>query len=536
MLPSGAMGVAPLTATESFDPAADTAPDGRPSLQARLGTWGKVLTLVNIGYWLTWWLTYVGPHGDQTAAGRIAPAAALGCAAYVSLWVIGKGRPRSVAFLEVVDVVGFATIGGAFCAGLIGHPVPPIIAIEALTGMMFILFARALLIPSSPRRTLLVGVLLVLPNLIVAFVLRERFSPRGVSPYAYWVTFATWCTMSCGVCTVASKILYGLRREVHDARRLGQYTLLEKLGQGGMGVVYRASHAMLRRPTAIKLLSAQEQRESQERFEQEVQHMAQISHPHIVTVHDYGRTSRGAFYYAMELLDGLDLERLVQRHGAMPAERVVHVLDQVAKALAHAHAAGLVHRDVKPANIFLCRSWGEPDTVKVLDFGLVKDLRDSAKPTLTQGERLLGTPLYMAPEAVTDPGRIDARADLYAVGAVGYFLLAGQPVFHGRTAIEVTAHHLHTAPTPLRTRTSTPVSERLEQLVSRCLSKTPDERFPHAGALREALHACPEASRWTHEHAAAWWAERDREGAAGTPPVGDSTPFLDTIAIDPSKR
>src|SRR6185295_2641950 len=221
-----------------------------------------------------------------------------------------------------------------------------------------------------------------------------------------------WSVIALIFSCVASSTLYGLRRQVRDARRLGQYTLGEKLGEGGGGAVYRASHAMLRRPTAIKLLAATGDA-SLARFEQEVHVLAGLNHPNIVTVHDYGRTAHGAFYYAMELLDGMDLEKLVAANGPQPAERVIHIIRQVARGLQEAHEVGLVHRDIKPANVFLCRRWGEPDAVKVLDFGLAKNNADP-RTSVTGQDMVLGTPLYISPEALRSAALVDARSDLYS--------------------------------------------------------------------------------------------------------------------------
>ena len=243
-----------------------------------------------------------------------------------------------------------------------------------------------------------------------------------------------------------SQTIYGLRKAVSDIRRLGQYTLEEKLGEGGMGVVYRASHAMLRRPTAIKLLLPDRAgKDALTRFEREVRRTAMLTHPNTVTVFDYGRTTDGVFYYAMELLEGASLDEIVEVDGPQPEERVIHLLEQAAASLAEAHDAGLIHRDVKPGNILVVDRGGISDLVKVVDFGLVKDVgfrargEATSEPALTMADTITGTPLYMAPETVTAPETVDARADLYALGAVGYWLLTGTHVFGGKSIIEVCA-------------------------------------------------------------------------------------------------
>jgi serine/threonine-protein kinase len=271
-----------------------------------------------------------------------------------------------------------------------------------------------------------------------------------------------------------------------------------------MGVVYRASHAMLRRPTAIKLLSPERTgTDALNRFEREVRRTAMLTHPNTVTVFDYGRTTDGVFYCAMELLDGATLEEIVDVDGRQPEERVIHLLDQAAGSLAEAHDAGLIHRDVKPSNIMVVDRAGIPDLVKVLDFGLVKDVgvkasgEASTETALTMADSITGTPLYMAPEAVSAPESVDARTDIYALGAVGYYLLTGAHVFGGRSVLEVVAHHLHSEPVPPSTRVGVAVSAELEAVILACLAKRPADRPASARALRERLAACAAAGRWT---------------------------------------
>jgi serine/threonine-protein kinase len=208
----------------------------------------------------------------------------------------------------------------------------------------------------------------------------------------------------------------------------------------------------------------------------------------------------------MELLDGMSLQELVDEHGAQPAGRVIHVLAQVASALVEAHGAGLIHRDVKPANIFLCERGGVPDFAKVLDFGLVKEVGNS-DPALSTANTLAGTPLYMAPESIAKPDTVDARVDLYALGAVGYFLLTGTPPFDGTNLVEVCSHHLYTPPEMPSKRLGAPVPERLEALLAKCLSKSPNDRPPGAAALAQALHALARdpACAWGDDQAREWW-------------------------------
>ena len=281
-----------------------------------------------------------------------------------------------------------------------------------------------------------------------------------------------------------------------------------------MGAVYRAHHAMLRRPTAIKLLPPEKAgAENIQRFEREVQLTASLSHPNTVAIFDYGRTLEGVFYYAMEYLDGINLEQLVRLDGPQPAGRVVRILRQVSGALAEAHHIGLVHRDIKPANIILCERGGSPDVAKVVDFGLVKRFRtEDTDVTLasTTEQTLLGTPLYMAPETATGAGDLDARSDLYALGAVAYLLVTGTPVFQGKSVVEILAHHLHTQPESPSRRLGRPVPHELEEVILRCLAKQPDDRPSSARALRDWLAHLRDIDDWSDDDASRWWLQHRR--------------------------
>ena len=311
-----------------------------------------------------------------------------------------------------------------------------------------------------------------------------------------------------GVFIYATAMIIGLRRQVEVARKLGQYTLETRLGQGGMGVVYRAKHAMLRRPTAIKLLTGSNAK-SMARFEREVQMTSRLTHPNTIAIYDYGRTPEGVFYYAMELLEGITLEELVEVDGPQPPARVLHILKQVCGALAEAHATGLIHRDIKPANVMLTRRGRIPDFVKVLDFGLVKDLQNRGVTSLSVEGALVGTPLYLAPEAITGPGQVNAATDLYAVGAVGYFLLTATPVFIGKSLVEVCGQHLHNEPVPPSKRIHQPIPEPIESLVLACLAKDPAKRPASADVLLGQIQACEhELGEWTLEQAESWWTEK----------------------------
>jgi serine/threonine-protein kinase len=389
-----------------------------------------------------------------------------------------------------------------------------------LCGMAMMLAIRAALIPSTPRRTIIVTAVFGVPSLLVNTVLVPaadgRLAWRALDSGAYpWLPATTAMMWGFAIitCTVISWVIYGLRAEVREARRLGQYTLQEKIGEGGMGVVYRATHAMLRRPAAIKLLLPDRAgMRDLARFEREVQLTSRLAHPNTISIFDYGRTAGGVFYYVMEYLDGFDLDRLVAEEGPLQAPRVIRILAQASSALSEAHALGLIHRDIKPANIVLTERADEPDIVKVVDFGLVKTLETApGDATVTNVNAITGTPMYLAPEAIASPDSVDARSDLYALGAVGYFLLTGQHVFDAATVVEVCGKHLLEAPVPPSDRLGRPIPSDLEALILACLAKRREDRPASAEILRAALSACADATKYDVDAARTWWHNRGAE-------------------------
>ncbi|MGF1511053.1 MAG: serine/threonine-protein kinase [Myxococcota bacterium] len=303
---------------------------------------------------------------------------------------------------------------------------------------------------------------------------------------------------------VSSRLKHRVSRAMARAKSLGQYILHERIGSGGMGEVYRAEHALLRRPSALKLLKTKNALapHAQARFEDEVRLTSRLSHPNTIAIYDYGRTPDGIFYYVMELLDGVTLDALVEHTGPVTPARAVHILTQVCASLGEAHDEGLLHRDVKPSNIMLARIGGIHDAVKVVDFGLVTKVDASAK----DDRSIVGTPRYMAPEIIRSSMNAGPASDIYAVGCVGYLLLTGTPVFPVHGVQEVIAAHLDQIPDRISVRAERPIPEDLEVAILACLAKDPDDRPESAGALARILRECKLEDSWTHADAEAWWA------------------------------
>jgi eukaryotic-like serine/threonine-protein kinase len=357
-------------------------------------------------------------------------------------------------------------------------------------------------------------------GLITEMDLAEALGPLRILRLGFGFIFALLL-----LAAVAVFLLMRLARRLHEsarkaalqARQLGQYALDEEIGSGGFGTVYRGHHALMRRPVAVKLLDPLLANEhSIARFEREVQLTCSLTHPNTIALYDYGRTPDGLFYYAMEYLEGVALDKLVQDFGRQPEGRVIHILRQVCGSLAEAHAQGLVHRDIKPANIFLTQRGGIPDFVKVLDFGLVKARKLEGQMELTGATATLGTPLYMSPEAVAHPNTVDAQSDIYSLGCVAYYLLTGETVFAGLSVGEVLMQQVRSMPEKPSVRLHQPVSADLEELLMSCLGKKPAERPASAEALEAALTKCAAAAGWDRAQAGEWWRKRNAAKAEKT--------------------
>jgi len=339
--------------------------------------------------------------------------------------------------------------------------------------------------------------------------LAEAYGPVFLLRKVFWGLFGLLAIAALAIFAF-SLVIAHLNREAQQsalkAKQLGQYSLDEKLGEGGMGVVYRAHHEMLMRPTAVKFLHLEATNDqSIARFEREVRLTSRLNHPNTIAIYDYGRTPEGIFYYAMEYLEGINLEDLVCRFGPLPESRVVHLLQQVLGSLAEAHRTGLIHRDIKPANIMLTERGGIYDFVKLLDFGLVKAADSERQSRLTSAGSLTGTPLYVSPEAIENPDDVDPRTDIYAVGAVGYWLLTGTPLFEGRSVLDIIQKHASTLPELPSVRLHRPVDPRLESLLMQCLAKERSERPASAAELAEAFAQLELTPRWTPRDAEHWW-------------------------------
>ncbi len=302
--------------------------------------------------------------------------------------------------------------------------------------------------------------------------------------------------------------LYGLRKTAFRAQRLGNYVLHKEIGEGGMGRVHVAEHALMCRPSAVKVLKAAGgvDQTALARFEREVRLSSSLSHPNTITIFDFGRAAEDTFYYAMEYLEGMDLERFVERFGPIPASRVLFLLLQVTGPLAEAHSRGIVHRDLKPSNVFLTMRGGLYDFVKVLDFGLAKRIEGADTPSdLTKTGVVFGTPRYLSPETVYGTAGVGPRSDIYAFGAVAYWMLTGRPPFTADSAVALMIDHVKTVPARPSEICEVPIPSELDDVVMKCLEKEQDDRFQSIAELEDALRAVPDPTPWTRVRAAKWW-------------------------------
>jgi serine/threonine protein kinase len=450
--------------------------------------------------------------------------------------------PRFVLDLGLVYLVATA-FALALIFHLTGLPGSGIAILPEISWVGAIMLMFAAIVPTPPRKMLIAGIIAASMNPIAMLIARARglwdFGPASMALLMHYPDY-----ILVGAAVVIAGVVTKLGQQVTKAREMGSYQLGELLGRGGMGEVYKATHRMLARPAAIKLIRTEmlgavddeAAKLAVTRFRREAEAAANLRSQHTVELYDFGVTEDGTLYLVMEFLDGMDLESLVRETGPLPAGRVIHILRQVCDSLEEAHSRGLVHRDIKPANIHLGLVGLHHDFVKVLDFGLVKEVSsvspESSMATIP-GQMALGTPAYMAPEmALGEP--VDGRADIYALGCVAYYLLTGQLVFEAEKAFQMIAKHLQTPPIPPSQRTDQPVSPQLEDLILKCLAKDAMHRPQSARELADALTRVP-TDTWGEEEARHWWmtrrsVEQLSSGSATGHTVGIDSPAVATTA------
>ena len=431
-----------------------------------------------------------------------------------SLLLFAYTRTASRDPQRILDIGLVYMVVTALGLGLTFHsgPIRPTLSVSpqiSWIGAVVLMFSA--IVPSTRTKTLLAGLVAVSMNpLGMLWARAQGYWDFGPASNALLMHYPDYLLV--GVAVVISHVVTTLGRQVAKEREMGSYQLGELLGRGGMGEVYKASHRMLARPAAIKLIRPEMLGGTDPavaaaaiaRFRREAEAAANLRSAHTVDLYDFGVTADQTLYLVMEFLDGMDLETLVRQHGPMPAPRVVHVLRQVCDSLEEAHARGLVHRDIKPANIHLGRVGCREDFVKVLDFGLVKTAAGSASQSLATFEGvIMGTPAYMAPEMALGDS-VDGRADLYALGCVAYYLLTGEQVFTGDSVLKVITQHVQAVPVPPSQRTELPIPASLERLVLACLAKKPEERPKTARRLAQSLETI-DGMRWGEDEANRWW-------------------------------
>ncbi len=453
--------------------------------------------------------------GDAIAA--VSVVASLGLFAYTRR---AHRNPQRILDLGLVYMVLIAlALGLTFHSGPVLRTLSVAPQISWI-GAVILMFSA--IVPSTRSKTLLAGVVAASMNPVGMLWARAQghwdFGPASNALLMHYPDY-----LLVGVAVVISHVVTTLGRQVAKAREMGSYQLGELLGRGGMGEVYKASHRMLARPAAIKLIRPEMLGSNDPavaaraiaRFRREAEAAAHLRSSHTVNLYDFGVTEDQTLYLVMEFLDGMDLESLVRQHGPMPAPRVIHVLRQVCDSLEEAHARGLIHRDIKPANIHLGRVGCREDFVKVLDFGLVKTASMGAEASLATIEGvIMGTPAYMAPEMALGEN-VDARTDLYALGCVAYYLLTGEQVFHGDTVLKVITQHLQAVPLPPSQRSKLPIPAALEHLVLACLAKKPEDRPQTARQLAQSLDAIA-GMTWGEEEARRWWSVHHRPDGSGS--------------------
>jgi serine/threonine protein kinase len=461
---------------------------------------------------ILWSITFaldvdLSPNGDRgpyrLLIEGLAVALAVATIGYVRF---ARGSDRAKIAVGSVMVIAHALV-----IALLNSWAPQPTTSRPLSGISLLILLYGMIAPATPRRTFVVSMIAASMDPLGVWIAHLRGLPVPPPLNTFAMFYLNYACASLAV--VPASIVYRLGREIREARALGSYQLVAPLGSGGMGEVWIGRHRLLARTAAIKLIRADMSSEtgdralnSLRRFELEAQATAALTSPHTIRVFDFGLTRDGTFYYVMELLDGRDLESLVREFGPLPPSRVLHLAKQICSSLAEAHEIGLIHRDVKPANIFACRMGLEYDFVKVLDFGIVKhEHRPTAPTLLTSGLVTMGTPAYMAPEVILREEELDRRVDIYALGCVIYFLLTGEHVFNAPSPMKVMMQHVTVTPQPPSARSPYPVPRALDLLVMACLSKNPDRRPSTMADVLRLLTDCEKETAWNQAAARVWW-------------------------------
>jgi serine/threonine-protein kinase len=448
------------------------------------------------------------PRNDVSLAIEMA-GIALSAAMFAYLRTSGH-RPETKTTMGLVFMVLNALGIAMMNASALGAAMVPNVPMVSWAAVLILIFAT--ISPTSPRRMLTAGLIAASMDPLVAWIRHLQGLPALPPQIALLHYLPNY--ISALIAMVPFKVMHGLGKRLREAQDLGSYQLVERLGQGGMGEVWRAQHRLLARHAAVKLVrpevlgggGPEDAHMIRRRFEREARATAALGSPHTIRVFDYGATDEGTFYYVMELLSGRDLESLVREFGPVPSDRAVYLLRQACHSLAEAHARGLVHRDIKPANIYVCRLGLEYDFVKVLDFGLVKVRERRGRQSLTATiEHTTGTPAYMAPEIILGDANVDRRADVYALGCVAYYLLTGQLVFEADSPMKMLMQHVQAEPVPPSQRTELKIPRELDELVLACLHKDPRKRPQNAEEVLTRAWQCKNCETWDQQSARTWW-------------------------------
>jgi eukaryotic-like serine/threonine-protein kinase len=436
-------------------------------------------------------------------------------AVIMALTIFAVARRGVLSSRRLLDLGLVFQVGGALGIAVreFWHGVPPSGVSFMVPGECVWLLAYPLVVPNTPRKILIASLLAASmgpAGLAISVVTTGTPIGRPLETATYFLTSSYLCAI---LAYVIARMVHRVNLQITDAREIGSYELIEPIGAGGMGEVWRARHRLLACPAAIKLIRSSMLGEHQRgrdalarRFEREARETAALRSIHTIDVYDFGVTEEGDFYYVMELLAGISLERLVEEFGPVDPARTVYLLQQVCHSLGEAHDRGLIHRDVKPANIMVCRLGPDDDFVKVLDFGLVKHTAGGETVTgLSMAGDAIGTPSYMAPEIALGRGDVDARTDIYSLGCVAYYMLTGHPVFSGDTPFATAVAHVQDAPVPPRLRSAFALPPALDALILECLAKDPEARPASATIVSERLSATVPADAWTPDAARRWW-------------------------------